>query len=109
MTKSLLIAIAIGTFLAGLGIGFAVSHTSPASTAATIAQTELANYKTAESIASEHIQTFDNLDFDVFTNQKWDRLSESHSQDIVVHWPEDRKSTRLNSSHTDISRMPSSA
>ena len=28
----------------------------------------------------------------------------------VVEWlDEDRKSTRLNSSHTDISRMPSSA
>ena len=29
--------------------------------------------------------------------------------DFVVHIHEDRKSTRLNSSHTDISRMPSSA
>ena len=28
---------------------------------------------------------------------------------IVVKNEEDRKSTRLNSSHTDISRMPSSA
>ena len=30
---------------------------------------------------------------------------------VVLHWGAalDRKSTRLNSSHTDISRMPSSA
>ena len=28
---------------------------------------------------------------------------------IPTHFAEDRKSTRLNSSHTDISRMPSSA
>ncbi len=28
---------------------------------------------------------------------------------IIVHGVQDRKSTRLNSSHTDISRMPSSA
>ena len=27
----------------------------------------------------------------------------------LSRWPRDRKSTRLNSSHTDISRMPSSA
>ena len=48
-----------------------------------------------------HLKTFDVLDFDVFSNQKWDRLGESHAKDIVVTWPDgqDRKSTRLNSSH----------
>lgn len=40
-----------------------------------------------DSVAS-HIATFDELDFDVFTHQKWDRLGESHAQDIVVHWPD---------------------
>ena len=30
-------------------------------------------------------------------------------RDFAEHWVGDRKSTRLNSSHTDISRMPSSA
>ena len=29
--------------------------------------------------------------------------------ELLVEWALDRKSTRLNSSHTDISRMPSSA
>ena len=36
----------------------------------------------------EHLKTFDDLDFDVFSNQKWDRLSESHAADIVVTWPD---------------------
>ena len=40
-----------------------------------------------DNVAS-HIATFDELDFDVFTHQKWDRLKESHAQDIVVHWPD---------------------
>ena len=40
-----------------------------------------------DSVAS-HIATFDELDFDVFTHQKWDRLKESHAPDIVVHWPD---------------------
>ena len=30
-------------------------------------------------------------------------------RDLLFYFPTDRKSTRLNSSHTDISRMPSSA
>jgi hypothetical protein len=49
---------------------------------------ELGRYKKAEAIAKEHLASFDTLDFDVFTNQKWDRLKESHSKDIAVHWPD---------------------
>ena len=34
------------------------------------------------------LKTFDELDFDVFSNQKWERLHESHAKDIVVTWPD---------------------
>ena len=40
-----------------------------------------------DTIASR-LKTFDNLDFDVFSNQKWDRLKESHAKDIKVYWPD---------------------
>jgi hypothetical protein len=40
-----------------------------------------------DTIAS-HLKTFDELDFDVFSNQKWDRLKESHAQNIKVFWPD---------------------
>ena len=36
----------------------------------------------------KHLKTLDTLDFEVFSNQKWDRLHESHSEDIVVTWPD---------------------
>jgi len=36
----------------------------------------------------KHLKNFDVLDFDVFSNQKWDRLGESHAKDIVVTWPD---------------------
>src|SRR6266704_350837 len=35
-----------------------------------------------------HLTKFDTLDFDVFSNQKWDRLKESHAADITVSWPD---------------------
>ena len=35
-----------------------------------------------------NLKVFDTLDFDVYSNQKWDRLKESHSPDIVVTWPD---------------------
>src|ERR1043165_9704023 len=49
---------------------------------------ELVRYKAAEQLANEHLKTFDTLDFDVFTTQKWDRLRESHGKDITVYWPD---------------------
>jgi hypothetical protein len=35
-----------------------------------------------------NLRTFDVLDFDVFSNQKWDRLHESNSNELVVTWPD---------------------
>jgi hypothetical protein len=40
-----------------------------------------------DTIAS-HLKSFDELDFDVFSNQKWDRLKESHAKEIKVFWPD---------------------
>jgi hypothetical protein len=37
---------------------------------------------------AKHLATFDDLDFNVYTGQKWDELHRSHSNDIVVHWPD---------------------
>jgi hypothetical protein len=50
--------------------------------------TDLARYREAEKIGQANLATFDALDFDVFTNQKWDRLKESHSANVKVHWPD---------------------
>ena len=36
----------------------------------------------------KNLKVFDTLDFDVFSNQKWDRLKESHAPGIVVTWPD---------------------
>ena len=67
--------------------------------------TELQKYKIAEKLAAQHLETFDNLDFDVFTNQKWDRLHESHSQDIVVHWPDGRTTVGIEPHIEDLKAM----
>jgi len=42
-----------------------------------------------------NLKVFDTLDFDVFSNQKWDRLQESHAKDIVVTWPDGHKKKEL--------------
>jgi len=62
-------------------------------------------HKTAEGLAKQNLLTFDELDFDVFTNQKWDRLHESHSQDIIVHWPDGRVTEGIEPHIEDLKAM----
>lgn len=69
------------------------------------ADSELAKYKEAERIGKAHLATFDTLDFEVFTNQKWDRLKESHAKDIVVHWPDGRQTKGLDVHTQDLKAM----
>jgi hypothetical protein len=49
---------------------------------------KLAAFEAAEQAVTSHITTFDTLDMVVFTRQQWERLHESHSQDVKVHWPD---------------------
>jgi hypothetical protein len=35
-----------------------------------------------------NLETFDELDFVVFSGQQWDRVRESHSDKIRAHWPD---------------------
>ncbi len=34
------------------------------------------------------LEAFDDLDYNVFSGQKWDELHRSHDEDIQVHWPD---------------------
>ncbi len=60
--------------------------------------------KTADLVEA-HLKTFDDLDFDVFSNQKWDRLSESHADDIVVTWPDGHETKGLKKHIDDLAAM----
>jgi predicted ester cyclase len=54
---------------------------------------------------ARHIETFDTLDFDVFSNQKWDRLSESHADDIIVSWPDGHDTSGIQRHIEDLKKM----
>ena len=75
------------------------------STVAVADNSELARYQMAEKLAKAQIATFDTLDFDVFTNQKWDRLHESHSADIIVHWPDGHQTKGIEKHIEDLKAM----
>lgn len=61
---------------------------------------------TAEREAIEqNLATFDELDFEVFTNQEWSRLHESHAEDVIVHWPDGRVTTGIETHIEDLAAM----
>lgn len=66
---------------------------------------ELVKYQQDEKTVAQNIQTFDNLDFDVFTHQKWERLHESHSKDITVHWPDGHATKGIDVHTQDLKAM----
>ena len=41
-----------------------------------------------ESKVKAHLENFDDLDYNVFTGQKWAELHRSHAHNITVHWPD---------------------
>lgn len=88
-----------------LGLAAALGFALVGVSAARAAEGELARYQTAEKIAKAHIATFDTLDFDVFTNQKWDRLKESHAADIAVHWPDGHVTHGIDRHIADLKAM----
>lgn len=46
-------------------------------------------------VLAKNLQTFDDLDFCVYTNQQWQDLHQSHAEDIVVHYPDGSTTTGL--------------
>jgi len=54
---------------------------------------------------TEHLKKFDALDFDVFSNQKWNRLADSHSDDVRVIWPDGHETTGIEPHKKDLAAM----
>src|SRR5438874_13317902 len=54
---------------------------------------------------ARNIATFDDLDFNVFSNQKWDELKKSHAANIVVHWPDGHETKGIEKHIEDLKAM----
>lgn len=60
-----------------------------------VTQTELDSLRSqvskmisSNSVIAKNLKTFDELDFVIYSNQEWKRFHESHSKDILVHYPD---------------------
>lgn len=81
-------ALAGGVVATGGGTATASSAGQPSGADHAAAKAQLDRLVRANARVQRNLRTFDTLDFDVFTNQKWDRLKESHAENIKVYWPD---------------------
>lgn len=49
---------------------------------------KLSDFEVLQKQVAKNLATFDDLDYNVFSNQKWDQLKHSHAKDVKVHWPD---------------------
>lgn len=64
-------------------------------------QNELNKYTSAADLNKQRLIRFDSLDFDIYSNQKWDQLSISHSDNIAVYYPDGSTTIGLDPQHID--------
>ena len=52
------------------------------------AKKQLNEILAGQKLTEEYLQKFDTLDFVVYSNQEWERLHESHAENILVYYPD---------------------
>jgi hypothetical protein len=62
-------------------------------------------YEAEAKAVAQNLATFDELDYVVFTQQQWQRLHESHSNDVIVHWPDGHSTQGIEKHIEDLKAM----
>lgn len=65
-------------------------------------QNELKKLKDEQSLTSMRLQRFDTLDYEFYSNQKWDQLAVSHDDNIKVYYPDGNTTEGLFPKHIDM-------
>lgn len=62
---------------------------------------ELEQFRIEKALTDMRLARFDSLDFDIYSNQKWDLFSISHDENIKVYYPDGSVSVGLYPNHID--------
>ena len=58
-----------------------------------------------EARIAANLANFDDLDYNVFTGQKWAELHRSHAENITVHWPDGHSTQGIEKHIDDLKAM----
>src|SRR3954469_3865091 len=64
-------------------------------------QNELKKFTDEKALTEMRIAKFDTLDFDFYSNQKWDMFTHNHADNIKVYYPDGSITTGLYPQHID--------
>lgn len=64
-------------------------------------QAQLDKYKADEALTEKRLAIFDTLDYEFYSNQKWDMFNHSHADNIKVYYPDGSTTTGLYPQHID--------
>ena len=87
-----------------MALALGIAGTTPA-WAADPHQQKAMKLEEAEKLVKAHLENFDDLDYNVFTNQKWTELHRSHSKDITVIWPDGHATKGIEKHIEDLKAM----
>ncbi len=91
--------------IAAAALTFGAFHTSHAQSAWVKPATPAPKHEVQVPAVEKNLKTFDALDFEVFSGQKWARLSESHAKDIVVTWPDGHETKGIEKHIEDLKAL----
>lgn len=66
---------------------------------------ELKKFTDEKAKVNKNLETFDTLDYVVFSNQEWTRLHDSHAKDIKVNWPDGHSTNGIDKHIEDLKSM----
>jgi predicted ester cyclase len=66
---------------------------------------ELKKFTDERAVVEKNLETFDTLDYVVFSNQEWTRLHESHAKDVKVNWPDGHSTNGIERHIEDLKAM----
>lgn len=64
-------------------------------------QEELKKFRDEKELTEARLIRFDSLDFDIYSNQKWDKFAISHDENIKVYYPDGGVTVGLYPKHID--------
>ena len=65
-------------------------------------QNELKKFTDEKALTEHRLLVFDTLDYDFYSNQKWDMFNHSHADNIKVYYPDGNITTGLSPQHIDM-------
>jgi predicted ester cyclase len=101
-TKSLTVVVAI-VFVAILAtFSSCTNNNSKLQAKVDSLQNELQKFTDEKALTEQRLLIFDTLDYEFYTNQKWDKFNHSHADNIKVYYPDGFITEGLYPQHIDM-------